>query len=298
MTMRTRALTVLLLSGVLVGCGNQGSTPSDAPQAAGSAPSSPVGTPTALPTAIPPADGLVSTVIPVTVLAKPGKPAEACVGGTLDSLPPQCGGPVLEGFSWDEHPGDYEERGGIRWGEFVVIGHFDGTTIQVTKVVPEKDYVRPEPSPEADLFKTLCPEPEGGWQVVDASKAGELDQSNAFEAAAKLSGYADAFIDSDPEPAVVNIRVTGDIAAAEKELRKVWGGPLCVSKAERDQAEIRRIGDAMKDLPGVFSYGGDNEPIEASVLWDDGSLQAWADHEYGAGVVTIHSALQRAPADR
>src|SRR5690348_6810255 len=37
--MRTRVLTLLLLAGVLAGCGNEGSTPSEAPKAAGSAPS-------------------------------------------------------------------------------------------------------------------------------------------------------------------------------------------------------------------------------------------------------------------
>lgn len=296
--MRTRILTVLLLAGVLVGCGNDGSTPSDTPKAAGSAPSSPVATPTTLPSAIPPASGLVTTGSPVTVLAKPDQPAEACIGGVEDSYPPQCGGTVLSGFDWAEHPGDFEEYNGIRWGEFVVIGHFDGTTIDVTKVVPENEYVRPQPTPHEDLFKPLCPEPEGGWKVVDPSKTGGTDVYKTFRVARRLPGYADGFIDMDPKPAVINVRVTGDPAAAEKELRKVWGGALCVVKAGRDQAEIRRISDELGDLPGVLSWGGDNEPIKASVIWDDGSLQAWADNEYGDGVVTIYSALQPAPADR
>src|SRR5690348_10075069 len=134
--MRTRVLTLLLLAGVLAGCGNEGSTPSEAPKAAGSAPSSPVATPTSLPTAVPSASGLVTTVAPVTVLALPGKSAEACVGGVRTSLPPQCGGPVLRGFDWADHAGDFEESGGIRWGEFVVTGRFDGTAIDVTEIVP------------------------------------------------------------------------------------------------------------------------------------------------------------------
>ena len=36
-------------------------------------------------------------------LAAPDRPVEICVGGVAESLPPQCGGPVLEGdFSWDD----------------------------------------------------------------------------------------------------------------------------------------------------------------------------------------------------
>ena len=43
---------------------------------------------------------------------------------------------------------------------------------------------------------------------------------------------------NDPTRLVVNVRFTGDLERHERELRKVWGGALCVSQAERTQAEL------------------------------------------------------------
>ncbi len=55
--------------------------------------------------------------------------------------------------------------------------------------------------------------------------------------------------------------------------------------------DLRRIGRELGDLPGVLSWGGESYPLGASVLFDDGSIQAWADQEYGAGVVVVSGAL-------
>jgi hypothetical protein len=59
--------------------------------------------------------------------------------------------------------------------------------------------------------------------------------------------------------------------------------------------ELEGIADELGDsLPGVQgAYGGEGTHghVLADVLYDDGSLQAWADEQYGAGVVLISSAL-------
>ena len=59
--------------------------------------------------------------------------------------------------------------------------------------------------------------------------------------------------------------------------------------------ELLEIANELTDsLPGVQgAYGGEgtNGHVLADVIYDDGSLQAWADEQYGAGVVLITSAL-------
>ena len=42
----------------------------------------------------------------------------------------------------------------------------------------------------------------------------------------------------------------------------------------------------------MLSTSGAADVVQAEVLYDDGSLQAWADGEYGEGRVEITSALQ------
>ena len=42
---------------------------------------------------------------------------------------------------------------------------------------------------------------------------------------------------------------------------------------------------------GAYGGEGTNGHVLVDVTYDDGSLQAWADEHYGAGVVLITSAL-------
>ncbi|MGO2095868.1 MAG: hypothetical protein ACTH2J_01730 [Candidatus Microbacterium stercoravium] len=51
------------------------------------------------------------------------RPPQLCVGGVSESLPPQCAGIDLEGWDWNA-VGDHEQRGNVRWGEFVVSGEY------------------------------------------------------------------------------------------------------------------------------------------------------------------------------
>ncbi|HEV2796500.1 MAG TPA: hypothetical protein VGV65_02690, partial [Nocardioides sp.] len=78
----------------------------------------------------------------------------------------------------------------------------------------------------------------------------------------------------------------------------VWGGALCVSRFANTQDRLRQVAEQLRDLPGSLSsgYGSISNTVEISVVHDDGSIQAWADEEFGAGVVTVTSALR--PVDR
>jgi hypothetical protein len=131
-------------------------------------------------------------------------------------------------------------------------------------------------------------------------------------AARRLEGYAGSWVDqsinpahddpagglewelamNDPTKLVINVQVTGDPVAAEEELRKIWGGALCVTRAEHTERELRQIQEEILDLPGVLGGGSGFDKVDVSVIFDDGSIQAWADQEYGAGVVRVFSALE------
>jgi len=310
--MRTRCLPVLLLIGVLAGCGNEGSTPSDGPDAAGSAPKAPaVVTPTAMPTAIPVPAGPVSTRSAVTVLGKVGEPAQLCLGGVAESLPPQCGGPVLAGFDFDDHPGDFEEASNVRWGEFAITGTFDGRRFEVSKVVPADEFKAPSAPEDPDRFATPCPTPSGGWRVLDPEKTTEAAREATVQAAGELPDYAALWVDnsrnpmdgeqpktiedeyamSDPTYTTINVQVTGDPEVAERVLRRTWGGALCVTRAKYTEKDLLEIQQQVNKLPGMLSSGPADQVLQVYVTYDDGTLQAWADSVYEPSQVRVSSAL-------
>lgn len=262
------------------------------------------------PTVVPAADGRVTTYGPTLVLDD-GEGAELCLGGVAESLPPQCGGPPLVGWDWAEHQGDFEQRGGVRWGEFMVTGTFDGTSITPTEVVRGRDVEPPAMPPDDDGSQTPCPEPAGGWRVLDPALTTQDTMQETFARAEKLDGYADSWLDqslnpvseeeltpenvdelNDPTLLIINVRVSGDPEAAEQALRAAWGGSLCVSRAQRTDAELASIQDEVSDLPGFTSSDHGRDVVNVSVAYDDGSLQAWADATYGEGTVFVFSALQ------
>lgn len=134
-------LAVPLLLLALAGCGDaDGTTATDSPDDR--------------PTAVPAAPGSVSTR-GLAMVMDTGEP-ELCLGPVAESWPPQCGGPAIDGWDWDEHQGMYESEGKIRWGQFALTGTWDGTTFgyqsavaaPVYDVMPEDQPTLPEPSVE------------------------------------------------------------------------------------------------------------------------------------------------------
>ncbi len=58
-----------------------------------------------------------------------------------------------------------------------------------------------------------------------------------------------------------------------------------------DDAELEQIAAELAATPGVLgTYGGEGHVL-VDVVYDDGTLQSWADETYGAGVVLVSSAL-------
>ncbi len=145
--------------------------------------------------------------------------------------------------------------------------------------------------------------------MLDPEKTTDAAFEQAFLTASHLDGYAGAWVDplrsdppaaadgppeqlNDPALSIVNVKVTGDVTAAEEQLRKVWGGMLCVTTAQHTEAELGRIAEELNDLPGMLTSSGQFDRVDVSVVHDDGSLQAWADATYGEGLVRVDSALK------
>ncbi|WP_426242019.1 hypothetical protein [Nocardioides sp. LHG3406-4] len=288
----------LLTVAALAGCGSQ----------TGKEPSAPVGD----------ADPLVATQYAVTVMDDADSGPEACLAGIATSYPPQCSGPALPGWDWAEHRGDFERSGEVRWGDFALTGTWDGDALTLTEAVPAAEYDAPDP-PDDGLLGTPCPEPAGGWSVVDPATTNRQTMEAVFGEATRLAGYSQAWMDQSPNPAfdpsgevkpeqmellndprlvIVNVAVVGDLAAAEARLRTIWGGALCVTKGlvtEERRLEIQeRLVDELPEFLGGLNGGG-IRPLEVTVGYDDGSIQSRLDEEFGAGTVLVQPVLQ--PAD-
>ncbi len=287
-----RSTAALGLAGLVLGlaaCGTSDGAGGGAPPPSGS---------TAMPESVPAAEGVVTTDGLVTVLDEgraEGGP-RLCLGPVARSLPPQCEGVALAGWSWSEHS-EHQRRAGVRWGDFALTGTFDGSTFTVTEAVPAAVYDEP-PGEETDL-ETPCPEPADGWKVVDAAKVSSAALDETLRVAGQLPGYADSWL--DPAPAaeadlgIVNVRVVQDVAGAEATLRETWGGALCVSQAAYSAAELTELSNTLQRLPGVLTSWAWLDVVRLVVVHDDGSLQDWADQTYGEGRVEVRSTL--APAE-
>ena len=72
----------------------------------------------------------------------------------------------------------------------------------------------------------------------------------------------------DPAAFVLNVTFTGDPAEHEAALREIYGGPLCVSGAERSAAELEAIvaglgvvlGSAEAEAAGIYARGVPRTP--------------------------------------
>lgn len=298
MTTRLVLAATLVLSATLVGCADDSSSRAVDPDRPSQV---------QRPTEVPAADGPVRTRGPVLVLDD-GDGPEVCLDAVALSDPPQCSGLPLVGWEWREHP-EHERSNGTRWGDYALTGTFDGTAFTPTEAVPASLHDEDPEEPETDLT-TRCEEPGGGWSVVDAALTTPETMDEAFRVAQTLPGYAGGWMGqsinpastssdpgafeemNDPTQVIINVALTQDLEAGERRLREVWGGALCVVEAQHTERELQQVYDALSDLPGVLGGGSDAiDSVELSVLYDDGSIQAWADQEYGEGLVTVVPAL-------
>ncbi|HEU4336557.1 MAG TPA: hypothetical protein VFR45_04535 [Nocardioides sp.] len=271
------AAAVLTVLGAATACSTEAEMRAVDPAGGGAAAGTPSG---AAPTPVP--EGEVRTGGLVTVLDA-GDGPELCLGAVAESYPPQCGGPALADFDWGDVGS--EEAAGVRWGSYALTGTFDGSTFTVTDAIPAALYdAMAEPQPEP--LAAACEEPT----TTDTAKATPEDLDATLAAASALPSYASAWLTGN----TINVAVTEDAEAAETELRRTWGGMLCVTTVERTDADLNQVNQELQAALGdqlLTSGSTSPDSLDAQVVYDDGSVQEWADATYGEGLVRISSAL-------
>ena len=208
-----------------------------------------------------------------------------------ESFPPQCGGPDVAGWNWDEAP-DATSENGVTWGFYSVTGTWDGTALTLTE--PPLAGAATSPPGSVPDFTSPCEPPAGGWAVVDPATATEAGLAAVGTYVDGEDDGAGMWIDSSVEPTVVNARFTGDLERHETALRAIWGGPLCVSEAEHSTQELTAIQEELTDsVPNLSGVGVDvlTNQVGLDVFVDDG-LQERLDEQYGEGVVRVTAALR------
>ena len=271
------ALALALSVTALAACGTEGDTKAVDPAGSGEPSSS------AAPTPVP--DGPVRTNGLITVL-DPGDGPQLCLGAVAESYPPQCGGPAVADFDWGDV--GFEEASGVTWGSYALTGTYDGTTFTATDAIPAALYDAMA-EPQDDPLGAACDDPT----TTDTSKATPEDMDATLAAASALDGYATAWLSGN----TINVAVTGDAEAAEARLRQTWGGMLCVTTVEKTDADLNAINQELQGALGdqlLTSGSFAPDSLDAQVVFDDGSIQDWADARWGDGLVRISSALQPA----
>jgi hypothetical protein len=239
----------------------------------------------------------------LTVLEGQGHGPQLCEVVAI-SNPPQCGGPDVVGWSWDSVP--HESLSGVRWGWYEVVGTWDGSRLTLTE--PPREPTAPDGVPPAsrDDLKSPCPEPEGGWRAIEPDRTTQKAMERAIERASEVKAFAGAWIDShflgshfptdsdEPMNVVLNLRFTGDPQSREAWIREVWGGPLCLSRAERDLGELTAIQARVASEKGVISTStGEARGMVRVRLWlATDELRERLDREHGKGAVQVESVLR------
>lgn len=237
------------------------------------------------------------------VLDAPERDPEFCLGGVNESLPPQCGGIPMLGWDWSEVDGE-DSAAGTTWGQFNVVGAYDGETFTVHEVGPPK---QPE-SGDSDPIGTPCPEPARGWVAADPARASQEDVVDAQREATGEPDFAGLWVDyygespggpteEDPGDIILNVAFTGDLERHERELRELWGGPLCVTQHNHTLRELQKIQNTFPadefELETLWSsldvVGG---MVEIGVVVVDEETRHRIDERYGEGVVQLEPALK------
>lgn len=229
---------------------------------------------------------------------------QLCLYGGEDSYPPQCTGPDVVGWRWDQVDGE-ESASGTTWGGYTVVGTWDGEQLTLTEPPGPPT---PEDRSDVDL-STPCPAPPNGWEVVDPSKLG--GQGAALERAHAQPDFAGAWLDqsinpaaaheppdemamNDPAKLVLNLRFTGDLDRHEAEIRELWGGALCLSQADHTLQELEGVQQELAEELGSPSSGIDvvTGRVDLVVAVADPGLQASLDERYGEGAVLVTGILR------
>lgn len=231
-----------------------------------------------------------------TVLESAEHGPQLCLGAVLTSLPPQCGGPPIIGWSWDL-VGDEESVGNTTWGAWHVTGTYDGsgfTLRDVSETDGAHGDVDPPPLP--------CPEPDGGWQV-DGQGQGDatfgaverdLEDLDAFAGlwVYPIGGAARTEEEATGQRYVLVVAFTADPDTFEPRIRRRWRGPLCLTQHPRSIDDLRRIQREFRDevfdqldlKPLAFGVDVAGNVFSATVVYLDDATRREVARRYGEAV--------------
>jgi hypothetical protein len=234
---------------------------------------------------------------------KAGSPM-LCLGAIATSLPPQCGDVPITNWNWDGVDGE-QRAAGSTWGDYHVVGTFDGTSFTVVDVGPPGK----SSNGESDI-EIPCQAPAGGWVASDPGRMSYDDLQAAMRLAEAEPDSSGFWIKHTREPnaggfetyddVVVNAAFTGDLERHRSDLSQVWGGPLCVVGYERSYTELHRIRteveDGIEKEFGLHMLFSDidivHNKIEIGVIVADAETKATIDAHYGEGTVQLVPALR------
>ncbi len=284
------ALLGVVLALVLASCGADDTDRADAPGT--TEPSTPTTaappTPPTTPPTLPPGQRYET----ITTVIDDGTGARACFV-VLDSLPPQCGSGVdLAGWSWDSIDAERVD-GPTTWIDQVYLsGTYDVSTatlaVDDTRLPTDDDRGRillSRPLPDHSI---PCPPPADGWPARNQEWPGEQ--------VAAIDGYAGAWT-MEPGQVMV-VKFTGDLEAAERAVRQVYGDAICVVGATHSERELAAIQEQLQELSSIqvltsaIYVDATGEWVEAEIVAPDPARQAALDAEYGDGVVRLRSLLR------
>jgi hypothetical protein len=213
------------------------------------------------PTTRPPAPSTTSVrarqlyEVTTTVLQDGRHGPQLCLGGVLDSLPPQCGGPDVVGLDWTTVP--WASRGGkTTWASMHVIGTFDGHRFTLTHA-PERPRPSTEPAQHVH-FPQICAHPAGQSPPPE-------DQFVRVSGLDRFPGVISLWI-TDPGTLpptsryVVNIYVRpGYAASVTQAVRKEYGAGLCV--VEKDAPSLAQLRAVQAEVQAL----GNQSPLGVTV---------------------------------
>jgi hypothetical protein len=210
------------------------------------------------------------------VLDERGVGPKLCLGAVFESDPPKCWGIPLVGWDWAKLEGE-RARDGTTWGDYHVVGTYDGKRLTLTEPAGPPRHTKTKGKGYAYKFGSACREPTGGWARPDLKRTDRADLVRLTEAAQKVPSFSALWLtylvpakeDTSLKDVVVNVTFTGDVARREAELRKLWGGVLCVAQQKHSEAELMAIrvkAEAMIREMGIEAQGSDMDVIHEKIL--------------------------------
>ena len=234
-----------------------------------------------------------------------------CTPGIMQSDPPQCHGVPIEGWDWETV--EHEEKAGVRWGDFVVIGRWDGLTFSLTEPATPIAWSQVN-TVEPDPIEVPCPEPDGGWwtDASDLERVSADDYNDAIDVVnrrpellgidivepqeARPAGAN--FFDPDVPgwvPGILVIRLTEIRDGDEAAIRTSWGGPLCLvaedgpTTRQLDEVaqQVTNLKDELLPTSGVLGVGVDDGEVQVGMWVASVETQTRLDEQFGPGTVRV-----------